>query len=179
MRAKTYRVAVGGILSALAVSVMFLGSVIPFATYISPALASLAVLYFAVEYNTGAALLVYAAISALALLIAPDKEQALLFACFLGWYPAAKLPLERKLRAPAALIVKLALCNASLFSLYYIITRVLVIAAVRDEFAEYSTAIVIALAVLGNLTFVIFDRALTRLAMLWLAKWRPRLTGEK
>ena len=179
MRAKTYRVALGGILTALAVCVMFLGSVIPFATYISPALASLAVLYFAVEYHTGAALLIYAAISALALLIAPDKEQALLFACFLGWYPAAKFPIERKLKAVPAMVFKLVLCNASLFALYYVITRVLVIAAVRDEFAEFTTAIVIALAVLGNLTFIIFDKALTRLSMLWLAKWRPRLSGEK
>ena len=51
--------------------------------------------------------------------------------------------------------------------------------AVRDEFAEYTAVIVVLLAVLGNVTFIIFDRALTRLTVLWLSKWKPRLSGEK
>ena len=45
MRSKdTFRIALGGLLSAAAVAILFFGSIIPFATFLAPAAASLAVL---------------------------------------------------------------------------------------------------------------------------------------
>ena len=175
-RNDTFRVALGGLLSAAAVAILFFGSILPFATFLAPAAASLAVLYFCLEYNRKTALLVYAVIATLALLLAPDKELALLFAVFLGYYPIAKTLIEKLRSKPLKWALKLTICNVTTLSLYWIITQVLVIEAVRDEFAAYTTALVVALVLLGNATFVIFDVALTRLSMLYLVKYRPKLT---
>lgn len=174
MHRSSYRIALGGVLTALAVTIMFLGSVIPFATYISPAIASIAVLYFAVEYGTKQALGIYASIAAIALLLAPDKEQALLFACFLGWYPAIKLPLEASLKNVSLLLSKGLICSICIAGLYYLLTSVFVLDAVKEEFSGYSTLIIASLSVLGLITFFIFDKALTRLIFLWRIVWRPK-----
>jgi hypothetical protein len=174
MHGRTYRIALGGVLTALAVSVMFLGGVIPLATYISPAIASIAVLYFAVEYGTKYALGIYVSIAVIVLLLSPDKEQALLFACFLGWYPAVKFPLELRFKGLALPVIKASICSACIAGLYYIITKVFVLDAVREEFSQYSTVIVVVLAILGLFTFMVFDVALTRLVFLWRTVWRSK-----
>ncbi|MEG0750905.1 MAG: hypothetical protein RR998_04075 [Oscillospiraceae bacterium] len=179
MSGKTYKIALGGIVSALAVAMMFFGSIIPFATFVAPAAASLAVLYFCLEFTGKTAFAVYAVIAALAVLVSPDKEQALLFACFFGYYPVVKLALERSLPKAAAWICKLLVCDTSLFALYYIITQIFVIDAVREEFAQYTSILFIVLAVLGDITFVIFDLALTRLSMIYLARVRPKITKHR
>lgn len=180
MRSKdTFRIALGGLLSAAAVAILFFGSIIPFATFLAPAAASLAVLYFCIEYSRKTALLIYIVIASLSLLLAPDKELALLFAVFLGYYPIAKGLIETLRAKPLKWTLKLALCNATTLSLYWIITHVLVIEAVRDEFAAYTTWVVVALVLLGNATFIIFDIALTRLSMLYLVKFRPKLTRNR
>ncbi|MEG2677419.1 MAG: hypothetical protein RR933_04800, partial [Oscillospiraceae bacterium] len=65
MHRNTYKIALGGLVSAAAVAIMFFGSILPFATFISPAVASFSVLYFCIEYNRRTALLVYAVIGLL------------------------------------------------------------------------------------------------------------------
>lgn len=175
----TFRIALGGILSAAAVAILFFGSILPFATFIAPAAASLAVLYFCLEYTRGTAALVYAVISVLALLLAPDKEQALLFTFFLGYYPIAKSAIEKLRSRALQWVLKVLLCNATTLSLYYVITHIFVLESVREEFAEYTTAVLILLIVLGNITFVFFDIALTRLSVLYTVRLRPRLAKNR
>ncbi len=175
MHKNTYRTALGGVLSALAVAVMFFGSVLPFATIIAPAAASLCVLYFCLEFNKGTAFVIYVAISALSLLLSPDKELALIFVCFLGYYPIVKLLYEGKFSRTLAYVFKFVNLNVSIGLLYYVITRVFVLAAVREEFAQYTVGVIILLAVLGNITFFIFDVALTRFCVLYFTTIRPKL----
>ncbi len=175
MKRETYRIALGGLMTAAAVSVLFLGSILPFATFIAPALASLCVLYFQLEYGRGMAAVVYAAVGILAALLAPDKEQALLFICFIGYYPIVKGLFERLRSRALALLLKIALCDLSMAALYYVLTKVLVVEAVREEFEAYTTTVLVSLLVLGTVTFVLFDAALTRLSVYYEVKLRPKL----
>ncbi len=175
MNRDTYRIALGGLLTAAAVAILFLGSVIPFATFISPALASICILYFCMEYGRPTALIVYAAVGILAALLAPDKEQALIFIFLLGYYPIVKGLFERLRSKAVVLLLKALLCDLTMLSLYFILTRVLVIAAVREEFAQYTVPLLILLTVLGTITFLVYDAALTKLAIYYEVKLRPRL----
>ena len=177
MKKKRYSgklIAIGGVLSAAALTIMLMGSIIPFATYSVPALASLCVLFMRVEFGSAAALLSYASISLLSLLLAPDKEIALLFICYFGYYPNFKTFAERKLRPRLAFLAKWGVFNASSVGMYLVVTQLLVIKSVLDEFSSYSSLFIAVLLVLGNVVFVIYDFALTKL----LATYFYRLRGK-
>ena len=101
------RMALCGVLSALTLLFLCLGSLFPFATFCCPILAMLCLLAVVEEFGTKSALTCYLAAALLAALLAPDKEAALLFA-FLGWYPALRPHIDSRVRHTALrLAVKL------------------------------------------------------------------------
>ena len=83
-RQQSRRMALCGVLAALALVFLSMGGMIPFATFCCPILAMLCMLPVLEEYGAKTAVVFYAAVSLLALLIAPDKEVSLLYV-FLGW----------------------------------------------------------------------------------------------
>ena len=83
------RMAFCGLAAALSVVFMMAGSWIPAATFCCPVLASLPVMAAQRSYGGRSALLCYAASAILSLLLAADKEAAMLFLC-LGYWPAVK-----------------------------------------------------------------------------------------
>ncbi len=178
-KGNTYRVALGGLLTAAAVAVMFLGSVIPFATFAVPAISSLTILYFSLEYGKRFALLVYIAISTLSLLLIPDKEIAFLFALFFGHYPILKGVFENVKNKLAGWIFKFLAFNASILIIYWLLTSVFVSEMVLSEFAGYTKGFLIVLLLAGNLAFLLFDIALTRLISMYLFRIRPKLNRRR
>ena len=97
MNRNTRRIAVSGMMAALATVILLMGGVIPAATFVGPALAGIVLIPVLVEGGRRMALGAWLAVSALALMLCADKEAALLFG-FLGWYPAVKWPLDTRLR---------------------------------------------------------------------------------
>ncbi len=178
MRDKTYRTAMGGLVTAAAIALMFLGSVLPFATFASPALAALCVLYFCLEYGCGMAALVYAAVALLSALLVPDKEQAFLFICVFGLYPVVKKLLEGGTAKPVCYALKFVYFNVTVCALYYVLTRIFVLEVVRGEFAAYTNIMLAVMLVLGNVMFFLYDVALTKVSFLYFVKLKPKLTGR-
>ena len=84
------KMALCGMMTALSVVILCLGGMIPLATFACPMLAMLCVLPVVCGYGAGTALLLYGAVSILALLLGPDKEIVLLYV-FLGWYPGQEI----------------------------------------------------------------------------------------
>ena len=76
----------GGIASALCLLLMML-TIIPIATYTMPALAGMVLIVVVIENGYSTAWMVYAAVGFLSLFICPDKEAAMLFVGFFGYYP--------------------------------------------------------------------------------------------
>ena len=83
MKGTTRLLALCGVLTALGVVLLCLGGIVPFALYICPILASIALL--PVRSRPRYAWCCYGAIALLGLLLCPDKEVSLLF-CFTGYY---------------------------------------------------------------------------------------------
>ena len=160
MRHNSFRTALGGILSALSITFMFLGGVFPFAEYVGPALASICVLIFKEEFGAKPAVIMYIAVSILALLVSPSIESSLLFMAFLGWYPIIKNSIEKKTKGLFSLIIKLTAVNVSVLSLYYILLNVLRLPFLEDDLAG-GPWLISALIILYNITFILFDRLLT------------------
>ena len=175
MREKTYRTAFGGIISALALTFLFLGSVFPFADIAGPAFASLCVLLTGLEFSGRFSLGVYASVSVLAFILVPDKESVLLFIFFFGWFPILKKAADSHMRRLPGLLVKLTAFNLSIVLMYWLILKVFVIESVADEFSDYSTAMYFLIMILANITVIILDYAFSKVAYLYLNIWRKKL----
>lgn len=115
------KTAFGGILTALSVVLMFLTGVIPFLTFALPALAGALLILIVMEIGSKWALCVYAAVSILSLLVVADKEAAMMYAAFFGYYPVIKSFLESKLPRVFEWIVKFLIFNAAMVLAYLVI----------------------------------------------------------
>lgn len=174
MNRQTRRIAVSGMMVALATAILLMGGVIPAATFAGPALAGLLLIPVLAEGGRRMALGAWLAISALSLMLCADKEAALLFA-FLGWYPALKWTLESKLPGWKSLPVKLLLWNACAGVMAALIFFVFRMDQVIAEYREMSRAMLAVFILLANVTLVLYDRLLNIMAVVYLKKLRPKL----
>ncbi len=150
--------ALGGILAALAVVVMCLGGLIPFATYVCPMLCAL--LLEIVRHSCGGrvAWAWYGAVALLGLLMGPDKEAAAVFV-FLGYYPVLKPFLDRR-KLPW--LWKAVLFNGAVTVMYALLIRLFGMEQVAAEFQELGTVMLTVMLLMGNLVFFLLDRVLDR-----------------
>jgi len=168
---KSKEMAFCGVLCALALVFLTMGSLIPLSTYCCPMLAMVALLPVLEEYGSRPALTAYAAVAILSLLITPDKEIALLY-LFLGYYPVLRPRLNRLPGRLLSLLAKLAVCAAAVFAAYGLAIWVFQMAALVEEFAAFSLWMTVALLVLGAVTFLLLDRALEVLTLLYRRRLR-------
>lgn len=169
------KMALGGILGALAIVLMLMGSIIPFATFAAPAMAGALIMPIAIEFGLGAGWLLYGAISLLSLFMVADKEMAFMFVFLMGFYPLLKAVFEHIKPKILCLAAKLALFNVCILGMYSVMIYLFPISYVVEEFAAYSIWYVVGLVALGNMVFVIYDIALSRLIDLYVIKLRPKL----
>lgn len=174
MKFDSRRIALSGMLSALAVSVMLLVGVIPAATFCAPALAGLLLVPVFVEGGMKLALGAYAAVAALSLMLCPDKEGALLFA-FLGWYPAVKWALDARMKPWPRRLLKLLLWNLAAGAMLALIAYVLRIDAIMDEYRDMSRAMLVAFILIGNLTLMLYDRLLAVVTVIYVKRLRGKI----
>ena len=168
------RVAFCGVLGALAVVMLALGGIVPFATFSCPVIAMFLLLPVIAEFGCGTALVFYVAVALLGVLLSPDKEVACFFV-FLGYYPVLKQKLDRisskVLRAAAKFVV----FNVAITAMYVLLLFVFRMDALTQEFAEASRILLIGLYLLGNAAFFICDLALQRIMYLYLCRYRKKL----
>lgn len=168
---KPRALALCGVLTALAVTVLCLGGMIPSAVLCAPILAMAALLPVLEELGVKAAAASYAAAAILGLLLTPDRETALVYV-FFGWYPMlrpkiAALP-SRLLRLGARLLV----CSAAGLLLYGLVLRFL---GVTGDLPEAAWLFQAALLAMGNLVFLLADSMFARLTNLWHWKLKKHL----
>ena len=153
-----YAVALGGVLAALAVVVMSLGTIIPVATYICPMACILMAQVVRQTCGSRYGWAWYGAVAILSLLLAADKEAAAVFAA-LGYYPLVKSRLE-KTKWPW--LWKGLLFNAVILALYWLLIHLMGMDALAEEFAEAGAVMTVVMLVLGNVVFFLLDRVLSK-----------------
>lgn len=155
MKEMSRRMAVCGMLTALTVVLMLLGSVFGVLVYACPVMAALAPQYVREEYGPRYGLALYGATGLIALMLIPDLEMSAFYLGFAGWYPLLRPVLER---LPFLLrwVCKLAVFNGVMVVLY----RILLAVMGADRLGlGMGWELVVALA-LGNVVFLTFDRML-------------------
>lgn len=143
-------------MAALAVVIMSLGTLIPVATYVCPMLCCmlLETVRKLCGHRIGWAW--FGAVSILSVLLAPDKEAAAVF-CAIGYYPLVKPKLDR---LKGKWLWKLCLFNSAITVVYWLLLKFLGLEALAQEFSEMGALFGLVLLILGNVTFVLLDRAL-------------------
>lgn len=169
----SFKVALGGAVAALGLVLMFMTALIPFGTYAFPTFAGILTVVIVIEIGYGYAVAVYAATAILSFLLVPDKEAALMYAIFFGFYPILKGLIERLPNKPAQYALKLVLFNACVIAAFFIAVNLLSIP--EDSYYLFGLNMPLIFLLLGNVFFVIYDICVTRLVTVYLLKWRKKL----
>ena len=172
MKKQTKKIALCGVLGALAVTILMMGFLFPFATYACPALAACLLLIVVYEYGVKTALTMYTAVSALALMLVPDQELVFMFIFVFGLYTVIKIPLDRKLGKKIGLAAKFVYINIALVVSYSILLFIFPVAAVVNEFSGYSAGFVALLFAMFWLVFFMYDKASERVLVIYIRKFR-------
>lgn len=155
---KIKNIALGGILAAVALVIMFLGGLIPFATYVCPVLCILTGNIYLTICGIKMGSIWYIAVSILSMLLSPDREAAVYYA-FLGAYPCIKLVLDK---LPICWIWKLLYFNLSAIGAYWVCVYIMGLSEIILEFHELGSIGLAVILLLANITFVMMDRLLSR-----------------
>ena len=171
---KSKKMALTGMLCALAVVIMMLGGVIPLATFCCPALAGLMLIPVFVECGEKLSWCAYAAIAALSLILCPDKEAALLLA-FIGYYPILRWRLDQLRSGLVRVVAKLGVFNLAVVAMYALSILVLHMDQILREYQEMGLALTIACLLVGNITLLLYDRLIAVMTALYVKRLRGRL----
>lgn len=163
---KTRKITVSSAFVALGVVLLYIGSVINVLDLTMAAIASVLVVLAVIEIGGGYSYAIYLLTALLALLLLPDKFSALLYALFAGFYPIAKAAFER-LHPAVSWVLKLSLFNTGFLLLIAVGNYILHLPDTGLDFR-------VGVFAFANLTFVIYDVALTRLITLYVVKLRRR-----
>ena len=164
---KTYRLALGSILTALCVVCMYFTQLLPTMRLALAALACLLMAVLVSETGPYYALIAYAAAGVLSVLLAPTLGW--LFVGFFGWYPSAKCLIERLRSGAAQWSIKLACFLASAAALYFLVSGL-----VGTLFPRFAGMPLLLLAA-GAVGFVLFDLALGKFIIWYIAFLRPKI----
>lgn len=168
---KSKKIAFGGIAVAVSIVFMLLTGIFPFAEYSLPALAGATLVSLVIEFDKRTALIAYAAVAILSLFVAPNKEAAVLFALLLGYYPILKSALEKIKSRAAEWTVKILVFNLALAAGYFVLIHLMGMTELLPK-VEYA---VLALLVIGNAAFVLYDIALSRVIWFYCKNIRPKI----
>ena len=173
---KSTQVALGGLASSLCLVLMFMTGLFPFATYALPAMAGIILIIIVIENGPSTAWLVYTAVSLLSMFVVPDKEAALIFIAFFGYYPILKQSIEKHIKfKPLQLVIKFIIFNTAIILMYTVLIRFIGATEAIMEMGAMGRAGEILLLVMGNITFAIYDFALTLLITVYFKVLRKKI----
>ena len=157
MRDISYRVALGGIVSALCLVTMFLAGVLPALYLLLPGIAGILLMIIAVEVNTAWAFLTYLAVSLLSLFITFDKEAALIFIMLFGHYPILRFYTQKITMRFIRLLIKLMIFNVCIIGYFYVTVYIMGLDDLleeMDDFGKYGAYILLGIT---NIIFLVYD----------------------
>lgn len=164
------RTAFGALCAALIVVFLGLSSLFPSLDLSLAALAALVVYVVLLEFGKKAAALTFITSALLSILILPDKNCALFYTFFFGWYPFLRAILAH-VYLWLGWVIKIgsATFMAGIFYLFFAVLFP------RESFSDFFQ---ISSVVLFFIAFVLYDIGLSRLVFFYSLKIRPKLFGK-
>ena len=170
---KSLKVAFGGILSAFSVILILLGN-IPMGEYLGPTCAGLLLIWAVEELGNMTSLAVYFASGVLAFFLSGNKEPAVLYILFFGYYAILRDVLLKKVKfAAVRWIIKLVVFNTAMAVSYLLL--IYVFGMPLDEIQGLGKYSIYVLLAGGNILLVLLDFCIDKLLALYRYKWQKRV----
>jgi len=173
-KTESQKIALCGMLGALSVVLLLLGSALQIGTYAAPMLAAFLLIPVLEEYGTRYALTLYVCVAILAVLFVPETELALFYVLVMGYYPVLRVKLNGVKSTLLRWVLKFAVFNVGTV-LVYLLLFALLGPAVLDELLADGIGMLAALLAAGNLSFWLCDRALAALTRYYHVILKPKL----
>lgn len=165
-------------ITALSV-VILIPSAVQVFVYTLPAMAGMLTMLAVVEIDKKWAIGSYVAASLIGLLFVANKEAVVYYVAFFGYYPVVKALLESKMPRVAEYILKFLVFNVSIILSGVVLVKVfgmpyndlLGIDGESAFFTKYALPIMLGM---GNVVFILYDVALTRLLTAYVLVWQKR-----
>ena len=174
MKDISYRVALGGIVSALCLLCMFLAGIMPVFYLILPMAAGILLMIIAEEISMSWAWLTYLAVCLLSMLITADKESALVFVMLFGHYPMVRIYLEKLKFKTLRYILKALIFNSCSISFFLVTVFIFGIDQMltdMNDIGKFGGALFLGLA---NVIFVLYDFNLGAIYVLYIKQLLPK-----
>ena len=167
---KSKNTAFCGMVSALSVVLMLITTVLPVMMYVLPIVTGILIMLTSEVTNKKWAIGTFFSTAIISLLLLTEKETALTYLFFFGWYPLIRDNLSE---IPKVLqyIVKLVTFNFSAIAIG--IVGVYVFGLSKDDYTEFGKFTIPILLVMANVVFVLYELMLKKYSFLL------RETGKK
>ena len=162
--------AIGGIVAALSLVLMISVAVVPFLTYAQPAVAGAMMIFAVIEIDKKWAFGIYAAVAILGIFLVPDKEVAVMYLAFFGYYPILKAVIESKCGRFLEWILKILAFLTTITVSYWLMIKFMGVTI--DETETWGKWAIPILLGMGTAAFIIYDIALTKLVFIYNVKFR-------
>jgi hypothetical protein len=175
----SFKVALGGICSAVCLGAMFMSGFLPMFSYAIPAFAGLMMVVMVVETSLGWAIATYCSVSLLCIFVTPNYESSLLFILFMGYYPILKYYLDRHCPKVPRMIIKVIVYNIAIVLFYlafqYLFTSVDMIEGL-ERFGKYAPLVLWGLA---NFVLPVYDYFLGQMTDVYTKWFRKKILKRK
>lgn len=169
----SYKVSLGGIISALCLVMMFLTAVIPPLNITLPLFAGMLISVVAIEISPSWALVTYVVVSVLSFFLTPDKEAAIFFAVLFGYYPILKDVTEKINFKLFQWIIKIIIFNAAIVIIYQLTVKLLGTVDLIEEFGFMKQYMLPALLLIFNFILILYDVTLGMVKDAYVKWFRP------
>lgn len=179
MRDISYRVALGGIVSALCLVTMFLAGVIPALYLVLPMAAGVLMMIIAEEVSKSWAFLTYLSVSLLSMFITFDKEAALIFILLFGHYPILRLYIEKLPLKWLRAAVRTVLFNTCVVAYFYVTVYIFGLDEMADELSDYGRYGAYIMLGFVNILFILYDLNLGSIYRIYIKRLAPKFKNKR
>ena len=165
------KTAIGSMVTALSVVIM-MPTAMDIFCYALPAIAGMLILISVIELGKKWAFGIFAATALISLLFVPNKEAAVMYVCFFGYYPIFKALIEDKFPIVIEWIIKIVSFLATMAGSYFLMIKFMGVTI--DETEEWGVIAYPILLGMGTFAFVLYDIALTKTISLYIMKWQKQ-----
>lgn len=152
-----YIVSLCGIMSGLAVALMFCLGMIPGFEYVSPMVAGVLIWVIRERLGVRYGLVSYAAVGLLTMLFTANYEASMMFIFLLGYYPIVRQYIMKIKVAVLRWVAKIALYAAAAVSCYFVLINLFGMSQLLEDMGEFGQYGQWVLLGLGAVAFVLYD----------------------
>lgn len=179
MERTSYKVALGGIVSALCLVSMFLTGVIPVLSLVLPMISGVLMLIIKEEVSTSWSFLTYTAVSLLSLFVTFDKESSIMFIFIFGLYPILKNFFDKIKPLILRVLCKLIYYNVFVTIAFQITFVIFGMQELADEMNQYFEHGMLVLLIATNPVFLMYDYSLSGFEQFYYRVLKPKISSTK